>query len=81
MLQCEEERLEHENEMCPLRLCRCSWKGCVALVRAKDRDKHRQKHIKSTGISVYPQPGVYIYTVPEKVFQLKVQIWGGGGGE
>lgn len=80
MLQCEEERLEHENEMCPLRLCRCSWKGCVALVRAKDRDKHRHKHIKSTGITVYPQPGVYIYTVPEKVFQLKVQIWGGGGG-
>ena len=80
MLQCEEERLEHENEICEVRLCRCSWKGCVGLVRAKDRKKHRRKHIRSTGICVYPQPGVYVYEVPEKTFQIKVSMWGGGGG-
>ncbi len=80
MLQCEEERLEHEQEMCEFRIVRCTWKGCASTFPANQRTEHRRKHIIASGILVYTVPGSYKYVVPSGCRQLKVQLWGGGGG-
>ena len=80
MLQCEEERLEHEQEICPERLVRCMWKKCIASVKARDRKRHRENHILKTGIRAFVEPGRHPYTVGAAVRQLKVQVWGAGGG-
>ncbi|CAM9227359.1 unnamed protein product [Discosporangium mesarthrocarpum] len=61
MLQSEEERIEHEHELCPHRLIHCTWEGCENMVRAKDRKSHRNEHVLRTGINFYPVPGTYTY--------------------
>ncbi len=67
MLQCEEDRQEHELEMCVLRTVRCTWKGCAATFPAAERSAHRMKHIVASGIITYTVPGNYSYKVPLKI--------------
>jgi hypothetical protein len=50
------------------------------MIRAIDRDAHREWHIVEMGVSVFRTPGTYAYKVPEKVSFVKVQVWGAGGG-
>lgn len=33
-----------------------------------------------TNMVVYDTPGTYIFTVPDGVYKIKVELWGGGGG-
>lgn len=81
MLQSEEERLDHEQNLCDNRLVRCDWPGgCVAMIMAKNRRKHRQLHIQRTGIFVFTVAGTNTFVVPDATRQLKLQCWGGGGG-
>lgn len=84
-LDSEEDRLTHESDDCPNRLVKCSWtygggKTCGAMVVAKDRDKHREVHVNETGVSLFRSPGTYVYKIPDKVYHVKAQIWGAGGG-
>ena len=79
ILKCEEDRLEHEQEMCPRRMVRCHVKGCAATVRAMDRPRHRRLHMLRGGIALHCVPGAYEYKVVMGLRQLKVQLWGGGG--
>ena len=80
MVQCEDDRIEHEAEMCLYRIVRCTWKGCVGTFPAHQRSAHRQKHIIASGMLTYTVPGSYQYKVGNSVTQVKVQLWGGGGG-
>ena len=85
LLDAEEELMTHEQEECPYRQVRCTWKfedgtRCVAQIKAKDRDHHRDLHITALGIITYVVAGTYTYRVPEGVTRLKVQLWGAGGG-
>eukprot|EP00752_Nemacystus_decipiens_P009918 g8850.t1 len=80
MLQSEEERIDHEHELCPHRLLHCVWAGCEEMVKAKDRRKHSEEHVIRTGVSLYTVPGKYTYKVPPGCRSLKVQAWGAGGG-
>ncbi|CAM9192084.1 unnamed protein product, partial [Choristocarpus tenellus] len=80
MLQSEEERIEHEHELCPHRLLHCTWEGCEEMVRANDRKAHKQEHVLRTGISCFTVPGSYLYKVPHSCQYLKIQAWGAGGG-
>ena len=63
ILKCEEDRLEHEQEMCPRRMVRCHVKGCAATVRAMDRPRHRRLHMLRGGIALHCVPGAYEYKV------------------
>ena len=80
ILKCEEDRLEHEQEMCEERMVRCPVKKCAATVKAKDRPRHRRLHMLRGGIALHTVPGTYHYKVPGGVRQVKIQLWGGGGG-
>ena len=73
ILKCEEDRLEHEQEMCPRRMVRCHVKGCAATVRAMDRPRHRRLHMLRGGIALHCVPGAYEYKVAMGLRQLKVQ--------
>lgn len=79
-LQCDAARLEHELESCEERLVRCHVKGCTVTIKAKDRVRHRRLHILRANVSLFSVPGVYSYRVPPATRQLKVQLWGAGGG-
>lgn len=59
----EEERIDHEHELCPHRLLHCVWAGCEEMVKAKDRRKHSEEHVTRTGVSLYTVPGKYTYKV------------------
>jgi hypothetical protein len=65
MLQCEEDRLEHETEMCEFRTVRCTWKGCASAFPAHERKAHRRRHIAASGIMAFTVPGSYRYKVRE----------------
>ncbi|CAM9256179.1 unnamed protein product [Ascophyllum nodosum] len=80
MLQSEEERIDHEHELCPHRLLHCAWTGCEEMIKAKDRKEHRKEHVIRTGVSLFAVPGKYNYKVPRGCRHLKVQVWGAGGG-
>lgn len=54
--------------------------GCMALLRADMMGGHRQYHYDSIGFTTYTVAGSYTYTVPARTHQLKVQLWGAGGG-
>jgi len=79
-LQCHEERLHHEGNCCSFRLVVCKWKGCGKSIIASEMDKHRIEHVKERGIKIFTKEGNHIYEVPERCKQIKVQIWGAGGG-
>ncbi|CAM9721869.1 unnamed protein product, partial [Ectocarpus fasciculatus] len=80
MLQSEEERIDHEHELCPHRLLHCVWAGCEEMVMAKDRRSHSEEHVVRTGVFLYTVPGKYTFKVPHGCRSLKVQAWGAGGG-
>ncbi|CAM9794615.1 unnamed protein product [Chrysoparadoxa australica] len=80
LLQSEEERLEHEHELCDFRLMPCPWDGCDELVRASCRKEHREEHIIRTGVILFTRPGTFEYDVPDSCHLIKVQVWGAGGG-
>jgi len=80
MLQCEARRIEHEQEMCDERMVPCQFKDCATAMKARDRKAHRQLHILRANVALYEVPGVYSYKVPPSTRQLKVQLWGAGGG-
>ena len=80
VLQCEARRIEHEQEMCEERMVQCTNKHCAVSIKAKDRQKHRQLHILRANVTLFVLPGVYSYKVPPATRQLKIQLWGGGGG-
>lgn len=61
--QSEEERIDHEHELCPHRLLHCAWEECEEMVIAKDRRKHRDEHVVRTGVFLYTVPGKYNYRV------------------
>ena len=44
-MKMEEARLWHEIELCGERNVKCDWRNCVATMKAKDRAKHRQRHL------------------------------------
>jgi hypothetical protein len=85
LIQAEDERLQHENEECSLRMVRCNWsyedgRLCAAQMRACEREEHRDYHLTLQGMLTYCVPGTYLYKVPKKISRLKVQLWGAGGG-
>jgi hypothetical protein len=85
LIQAEDERLQHEQEECFLRVVRCTWqfddgRVCAAQMRANEREEHRDYHLTLQGMMTYSIPGTYLYKVPKKLTRLKVQLWGGGGG-
>jgi hypothetical protein len=57
-----------------------SSRGCLAQLRAKNLSEHIEYHQLAAGFALYTTPGAYTYTVPVKTQQLKVQVWGAGGG-
>jgi hypothetical protein len=71
MIKAEEDRLEHEREWCPARETRCAWPGCTAVVYAKDRNAHRERHLQALGISTYTVAGRHTFQVPSKVGRLE----------
>lgn len=66
----EEERIDHEHELCPHRLLHCVWAGCEEMVKAKDRRNHSEEHVIRTGVSLYTVPGKYTYKVKGKLSAL-----------
>ncbi|CAM9525720.1 unnamed protein product [Ectocarpus fasciculatus] len=85
LIEAEDERLQHEQEECEFRLVRCNWKNhdgsvCAAQIKCTERDTHREEHIQKMGIYTYTVSGTYIFKVPPRVFRLKMQVWGAGGG-
>lgn len=85
LISAEEDRFEHEQEICKYRMIRCTWRNsdgsfCAAQICATERDQHRNEHIQKMGISTYIVPGTYVYKVQAKCYILKVQLWGAGGG-
>lgn len=62
-IKSEEERIDHEHELCPHRLLHCVWAGCEEMVMAKERRKHSEEHVVRTGVSLYTVPGKYTYKV------------------
>lgn len=85
LIQAEDERLQHENEECELRIVRCTWQFedgriCAAQMQANQREEHRDYHLTLQGMLTYCVPGTYLYKVPKKLTRLKVQLWGAGGG-
>lgn len=61
--QSEEERVDHEHELCQHRLLHCVWEGCEEMVMAKDRRRHREEHVIKTGVFLFTVPGKYTYKV------------------
>jgi len=56
LIEAEDDRLQHENEECNLRLVRCNFvfndgKLCAAQMKACERNEHRDYHITMQGIS------------------------------
>ena len=54
LIQAEDDRLQHENEECNLRLVRCNFvfhdgRMCAAQMKACDRNEHRDYHITMQG--------------------------------
>jgi hypothetical protein len=85
LIEAEDQRLEHEQEECELRLVRCTWKNsdgsyCAAQIRCCDREKHRTMHVEQMGIQTFGIAGTYLYKVPPRIHRLKMQVWGAGGG-
>lgn len=85
LIEAEDERLQHEQEECEFRIVRCNWKNqdgsmCAAQIRCTERDAHREEHILKMGIYTYTVAGTYIFKVPPRIFRLKMQVWGAGGG-
>lgn len=85
LIEAEDDRLQHENEECDLRIVRCTWQFedgriCAAQMRANEREEHRDYHLTLQGMITYTVPGTYLFKVPKKLTRLKVQVWGGGGG-
>ena len=85
MIEAEDERIHHEDDECEFRRVQCTWKNqdgsyCAAQICATERDAHRDMHLEALGISTYCVPGLYKYKVPPRVFYLKIQMWGAGGG-
>ncbi|CAM9728738.1 unnamed protein product [Scytosiphon promiscuus] len=70
MLQSEEERIDHEHELCQHRLLHCVWAGCEEMVMAKDRRKHGEEHVIRSGVFLYTVPGKY-------TFKVSNYRWGG----
>jgi hypothetical protein len=85
LIEAEDQRLDHEQEECDLRMVRCIWKNsdgsyCAAQIRCCDREKHRTMHVEQMGIQTFTIAGTYLYRVPARIHRLKIQAWGAGGG-
>lgn len=61
-------------------ICKLSCRGCVVMVRAEHLGAHNERHWTASGFCTYTVAGQYTYTVPSRVYQLKIQLWGAGGG-
>ena len=71
--QSEEERIDHEHELCQHRLLHCVWEGCEEMVMAKDRRRHREEHVIKTGVFLFTVPGKYTFKV--RVVHVQDSPW------
>lgn len=80
------EREHHELHTCLYRLVICDWIGCGKQVIYKNLISHQNRHVRDRGIRIFNKEGSYIFKVPKNQGQIgsrkqiKVQMWGAGGG-
>lgn len=85
LIESEDERMMHETEQCDFRVVRCNWQYadgnmCAAQMMAKDRSEHRDYHLRLVGVTTFLVAGTHLYKVPKRIYRIKIQLWGGGGG-
>ena len=80
MLLAEQDRIDHEFNLCINRMISCGIKGCNERCKAKDMSLHQRKHIQELGVTLFDRPGTHTFEVPDENRFIKIQVWGAGGG-